>query len=181
MISSAAPGSNSWTWNSALRLMLLWLKVYCHLPINFQCGAYYLAANGKPTHAAHHLVDCISLINPCLPPLHPPLHSCLFLFYLYFTQQRAEKTLNAKKNWAFLLSGCVCMYITPLRWAERAVRGVLCCWSPPLPFACLSDVLLGWAPHSDGVDKMTGGGHTPVNVNLASMHRSADAPIHQSR
>lgn len=96
MISSAAPGSNSWTWNSALRLMLLRLKVHCHLPINFQCGAYYLAANGKPTHAAHHLVDCISLINPCLPPpqpthTHTPLHSCLFLFYLYFSQQRAEE------------------------------------------------------------------------------------------
>lgn len=107
MISSAAPGSNSWTWNSALRLMLLRLKVHCHLPINFQCGAYYLAANGKPTHAAHHLVDCISLINPCLPPHpHPPLRSCLFLFYLYFTQRRAEKTLNAKKKkWAFLLWG----------------------------------------------------------------------------
>jgi hypothetical protein len=25
------------------------------------------------------------------------------------------------------------------------------------PFACLSDVLLGWAPHGDGVDKVTGG------------------------
>lgn len=61
---------------------------------------------------------------------------------------------------------------------------VLCCWSPPLPFACLSDVLLGWAPHCDGVDKMTGGGHTPVNVNFAStlcFPRTSEAPAHSNR
>lgn len=28
--------------------------------------AHYLAANGKPSHAVQRLVDCISLINPCL-------------------------------------------------------------------------------------------------------------------
>lgn len=34
-----------------------------------------MAENGKPSHAAQHLVDCISLINPCLqpPPLQPSL------------------------------------------------------------------------------------------------------------
>lgn len=136
------------------------------------------------THSCSSPSCWLHLSDQSLSSPSPPLRSCLFLFYLYFTQWRAVKTLNVKKkkkNRAFLLSGSVCMYITPPRWAERAVRGVLCCWSPPLPFACLSDVLLGWAPHSDGVDKMTGGGHTPVNVNLAAKHRSADAPTHQNR
>lgn len=112
MISGAAPDSNSRTWNSALRLMLLRLKVHCHLPINFQCGAYYLAANGKPTHAAHHLVDCICLIAPPPTPTpHPPLHHCFF-FYLYFAQQRAEKTLNAKKKKKRSISSFgVCLYV----------------------------------------------------------------------
>lgn len=77
----------------------------------------------------------------------------------------------------------VCTLNLTIGHREGSAR-VLCCWSPPLPFACLSDVLLGWAPHGDGVDKMTGGGHTPVNVNLALKHRfprSTEAPTHQKK
>lgn len=84
--------------------------------------------------------------------------------------QRAKRK-SRLQNVTFLLL-CVCARALNLTTGHReGSKGVLCCWSPPLPFACLSDVLLGWAPHSDGVDKMTGGGHTPVNVNLAAKHQ----------
>ena len=112
-----------------------------------------------------------------------------FLFFFFLLLKTTSNCLRGKRmsglqNITFLL---LCVYVCALNHAVGHREGserVLCCWSPPLPFACLSDVLLGWAPHSDGVDKMTGGGHTPVNVNLAAKHRyprSAEAPTHQNR
>lgn len=39
---------------------------------------------------------------------------------------------------------------------EVRTERMLCCWSPQFPFACLSDVSLGWVPQSDSGDKMMG-------------------------
>lgn len=117
---------------------------------------------------------------------------CVLDFFFLFCQRQLQTTSKEEKKergsgykiWPFFL---LCVYVCALNLTTGHREGrerVLCCWSPPLPFACLSDVLLGWAPHSDGVDKMTGGGHTPVNVNLAAKHRfprSTEAPTRQKR
>lgn len=117
------------------------------------------------------------------------IHVCLYFFFSCYICGQDNCKLSESKEEVQLtkcgFSSFVCVRALNLTTEHReGSKGVLCCWSPPLPFACLSDVLLGWAPHSDGVDKMTEGGHTPVNVNLAAKHRfprSSEAPAHQNR
>lgn len=87
------------------------------------------------------------------------LFFCCFIFLPETTAnyQRAKRQFRLQSMASLLLCVYVCALNLTIGHREGSER-VLCCWSPPLPFACLSDVLLGWAPHSDGVDKMTGGG-----------------------
>lgn len=74
---------------------------------------------------------------------HPPN----FLFY----------RLKSRTFWFSALPCCACLHTEAKQRSGGGSERMLCHWSPLFPFACLSDVLLGWVPHSDGGDKMTGG------------------------
>lgn len=174
--SNSTPSHNSITLKQCSPDDASRIKGVLSLANQFLVSGLLFGNKWKPTHAVHPLVDCISLINPCQSLI------TFFLFLFFFLPESKEDIrVKKKKNIALLLLGVYVCTLNLTTGHREGSERVLCCWSPPLPFACLSDVLLGWAPHSDGVDKMTGGGHTPVNVNLAAKHRSAEAPTHQNR
>lgn len=140
-------------------------------PIIFLCEVNFLPTDVKPSHTVPSLSDCVFLTN---------LYQCDFFSFHKVPKSKEEVYYEICSFFV-----CVCVYVSAMNLTAGHRKGsgmVWCCWSPPLPFDCLSDVLLGWAPHSDGVDKMTGGWHTSVNVDLAAKHcfpRSTEALTHQ--
>lgn len=106
-----------------------------------------------------------------------------FLIYLFFSFcQRAKRTLMLKKRIAPSSLWCVCLYIEPHCWSQRGQRDGVVLLKSTTPI-CLSVRCLAWLSSTQWWcwQNDRGGGHTPVNVNLAAKHRSAGAPTHQKR